>query len=74
MPEQARKSIIASLTEIQKAHRIRPASVFQQIVMNTKSEEITKAFLNATPEDKSMVIPILLEIDPNNSNQYNRIK
>lgn len=74
MPEQARKSIIASLTEIQKAHRIRPASVFQQIVMNTKSEEITKAFLNATPEDKSMVLPILLEIDPNNSNQYNRIK
>jgi hypothetical protein len=73
-PDQARKAIIASLTEIQKAHRIRPANVFQQIWMNTKSEEIMKAFMGATPEDKTVILPILTEIDPNNINQYNRIK
>lgn len=73
-PDQARKAMIAAFTEIQKAHRIRPATVFQQLFMNTKSEEIMKAFMGGTPEDKSLVLPILLEIDPNNSNQYNRIK
>jgi hypothetical protein len=73
-PDQARKAIIASLTDIQKAHRIRPANVFQQIWMNTKSEEIMKAFMGATPEDKTVILPILTEIDPNNINQYNRIK
>jgi hypothetical protein len=42
--------------------------------MNTKSEEIMKAFMGATPEDKTVILPILTEIDPNNINQYNRIK
>ena len=73
-PDQARKAMISAMTDIQKAHRIRPATVFQQLFMNTKSEEIMKAFMNASAEDKNSVLPILLEIDPNNANQYNRIK
>jgi len=73
-PDMARKSMISALTEIQKAHRIRPATVFQQIFLNTKSEEITKAFMSASPQDKTSLLPIVTEIDPNNINQYNRIK
>jgi hypothetical protein len=72
-PDKAKKAIIASLELIQKAHRVRPATIFQQMYLNTKSEEIMKIFLNASAEDKAKVLPILLEIDPNNTNQYNRI-
>lgn len=71
--EKGRLHVEAALNDILKAHRIRPNSMFQQLYMNAKAEELIKIFKNAPPETKARIMTILQEIDASNGNKYSRI-
>lgn len=70
---QGRASIIESLNLIQKVQRERPAAFNLQLFFNAKSDELINIFSGAPPDEKNKVVTILSEVDPSNSNKYQKI-
>lgn len=71
--ESARATIIGSLEELRKIHQIKPLSYSLQVFFNAKSDEIINIFSGAFPDEKAKVVNLLNEIDPTNSNKYQKI-
>lgn len=69
-----RASVISAIKELQKLNQRFPAKFITRVFMTAKSAEIIEIFKKADMRDKSAIIPILLEIDPANANEYEAIR
>lgn len=68
-----RAVILESLLSLRKVHQTRPLSFSMQLFFNAKSDEIINIFKGAYPDEKSKIITLLNDIDPTNSNKYQKI-
>ncbi|MBA3707005.1 MAG: DUF4835 family protein [Bacteroidetes bacterium] len=71
--EAGRAVILESIESIKKVHQIKPLSFSTQVFFNAKSDEIINIFSGAFADEKSKIVNILNEIDPTNSNKYQKI-
>lgn len=71
--ESGRAAILESLEELRKVHQIKPLSFSLQVFFNAKSDEIINIFSGAFQDEKAKVVNLLNEIDPTNSNKYQKI-
>lgn len=71
--ESGRTTILETIESLKKVHEAKPLSFNMQVFFQTKSEEIINIFSGAFPDEKSKIINTLNEIDPTNSNKYQRI-
>ena len=71
--ETGRAAIVTALESLQKVHRQRPGSYLMQVIFSAKSDEFVNIFSEAPPMDKPRVVNILREIDPTNTNKYQKI-
>ncbi|MCX7861514.1 MAG: DUF4835 family protein [Bacteroidales bacterium] len=70
-----RAEIADALQLLQKIYRDKPSPFMMllQIVLDAKSDEFVQIFSESFPDEKTRVVNILKEIDPTNSNKYQRI-
>lgn len=71
--ETARNNIYDALQNLRKIHQIKPLSYSMQVFFNAKSDEIINIFSGAYPDEKAKIMNLLNEIDPTNSNKYQKI-
>lgn len=71
--ESGRVAIMESLEELKKIHQIKPLSYSLQVFFNAKSDEIINIFSGAFPDEKAKIVNLMNEIDPTNSNKYQKI-
>ncbi len=71
--ESGRASILESIENLKKVHETKPLSFSLQVFFNAKSDEIINIFSGGFSDEKSRAINILNEIDPTNSNKYQKI-
>jgi hypothetical protein len=71
--EAGRAVILESISSLTKVHNIKPLSFSLQIFFNAKADEIINIFSAAKPEEKTTIMTVLTQIDPTNSNKYQKI-
>lgn len=71
--EGGRSNILEALESLRKVHQARPLSFAMQVFFNAKSDEIINIFSGAFSDEKSKVVTLLNDIDPTNSNKYQKI-
>ncbi|MBL7889991.1 MAG: DUF4835 family protein [Bacteroidia bacterium] len=71
--EGGRANILEALESLRKVHQARPLSFAMQVFFNAKSDEIINIFSGAFSDEKSKVVTLLNDIDPTNSNKYQKI-
>lgn len=73
-PAEARTSILAALTGIQKANVVRPSTLFVRAFFDAKADEITNIFRTSdNAEQKQQLITLLTDVDPGNLNKYQAV-
>ena len=73
-PDEARTSIVAALTGIQKANVVRPSTLFVRAFFDAKADEITNIFRTSTvSQQKQQLIALLTDVDPGNLAKYQTI-
>jgi len=72
---EARAEIAENLTLLQQVYRNKPDPFmhFLQVIYDAKSDEIINIFKESLPEEKRRVFALLNEIDPANTNKYEKI-
>ena len=73
-PEEGRSNIVSALELLQKVHRQRPNSFAMVLFSNAKTEELINIFSGAQSMEKGRVAEILIEIDPANSDKYEKMR
>lgn len=71
--DAARAAILENLLTLRKVHQTRPLSFSMQVFFNAKSDEIINIFKGGFADEKSKIITLLNDIDPTNSNKYQKI-
>ncbi|MFY9309929.1 MAG: DUF4835 family protein [Bacteroidia bacterium] len=71
--ETARSNIFDALQNLKKIHQIKPLSYSLQVFFNAKADEIINIYSGAFPDEKAKIMNLLNEIDPTNSNKYQKI-
>ncbi len=71
--EGGRANLLEALESLRKVHQARPLSFAMQVFFNAKSDEIINIFSGAFADEKSKVMTLLNDIDPTNSNKYQKI-
>lgn len=73
-PDEARASILAALTGIQKANVVRPSTLFVRAFFDAKADEITNIFRTSTDQrQKQQLLTLLTDADPGNLAKYQSI-
>ncbi|WP_151088345.1 type IX secretion system protein PorD [Hymenobacter baengnokdamensis] len=73
-PEEARTSIMAALTGIQKANSVRPNTLFLRAFFDAKADEITNIFRTSTDaQQKQQLVALLTDVDPGNLAKYQTV-
>lgn len=72
-PDDARFEITESLELLRKIYRENPSSFLLKLFFDAKSDEISKIYSEAFPNEQSRIIKTLVEIDPSNSSLYQSI-
>jgi hypothetical protein len=73
-PDDARTSILAALTGIQKANSVRPSTLFVRAFFDAKADEITNIFRTSTDsQQKQQLIGLLTDVDPGNLAKYQTV-
>ncbi|UOQ97028.1 DUF4835 family protein [Hymenobacter sp. 5317J-9] len=73
-PEEARASVMAALTGIQKAAITRPGSLIFRAFFDAKAEEIANIFRTSPDQSqKQQLVTMLTEVDPGNSAKYQTV-
>lgn len=72
---EGRAQIADALQLVQKVYRDKPSPFMMllQILFDAKSDEFVQVFSESFPDEKARIVNILKEIDPTNSNKYQRI-
>ena len=69
----ARTEILDALKKLRKVNQDKPLSFSLAVFFLAKADEIINIFSQANPDEKAQIINLLAEIDPANSNKYERI-
>jgi len=69
-PEEARKSIVKALENIQQANKLNPNSPFITVLIQSKSDEIVEIFTEGDLAIRRKAYEIMREISPSNSERY----
>ncbi|MBH8557687.1 type IX secretion system protein PorD [Hymenobacter negativus] len=73
-PEEARTSVMAALTGVQKAALTRPGTLFARAFFDAKSDEIANIFRTSQDQQqKQQLVTMLTEVDPTNSAKYQTV-
>ena len=72
-PDDARFEITESLEELRKIYRENPSAFILKLFFDSKSDEISKIYSEAYPNEQARIIKTLVEIDPTNSSLYQSI-
>ena len=73
-PEEARTSVMAALTGVQKAAVTRPGTLFARAFFDAKSDEIANIFRTSQDQQqKQQLVTMLTEVDPTNSAKYQTV-
>ena len=73
-PEEARTSVMAALTGVQKAALTRPGTLFARAFFDAKSDEIASIFRTSQDQQqKQQLVTMLTEVDPTNSAKYQSV-
>ncbi len=74
--EGGRMTIKESIIELEKFYNSKPDPFMHyfQVVMESKSDEITQIFSKASDEDKRRILNIMVKIDPANLSKYDGLK
>ena len=72
-PDDARYEIIEALEILRSIYRENSSAFILQLFFDAKSDEITKIYSEAYPNEKSRIIKTLVEIDPSHSSKYQAI-
>ena len=72
-PDQGRGAILEALQKIQLVSKQRPSSFNVQVWFNAKTDELINIYKQAGADEKSAVLEVLGELDPTNSNKYQKI-
>ncbi len=65
--------ILEALDMMNKSFQNKPGSIFQQTLMNTKSEELINIFKPASNAEKQKFLTLINSLDPTNGLKYQRI-
>lgn len=70
-----RAQIADALQLVQKVYRDKPSPfmMLMQILFDAKSDEFVQIFSESFPDEKARVVTLLKEVDPTNSNKYQKI-
>ena len=73
-PDEARASVMASLSSIQKAAVTRPGTLFARAFFDAKADEIANIFRTSQDQQlKQQLVAMLTEVDPTNSAKYQTV-
>ena len=72
-PDEAYSSILEAIQLVADANKQQPNGIFTISFVDAKSDEIAQILKNAPFEIREKVVPLLLEIDPNNARKYNEL-
>ena len=72
-PDDARYEITESLESLKSVFRENPSAFILKLFFDAKSDEITKIYSEAFPNEQARIVKILTEIDPTNSSKYQGI-
>jgi hypothetical protein len=72
-PDDARKSILEILKEIQKVNKIKPRAILTISFMDAKAKEISNVFADGNLTTRRDAYAILQEVDPSRGEEYNKI-
>ncbi|MBP7809756.1 MAG: DUF4835 family protein [Bacteroidia bacterium] len=73
-PSEGRAKILSALELLVPVYNNRPASFNMQLFFNAKGDEIVNIFSQATAEEKTKVVELLMKIDPANTTKYLKIQ
>ncbi len=71
--ESGKSEIIRALGNFQKVNREKAGVYLLQIMIASKAEEIVNIFSEGSSQTKNQVVELMKDIDPSNSNKYNKI-
>ena len=71
---EGRAKILSALELLVPVYNNRPASFNMQLFFNAKGDEIVNVFSQATAEEKSKAVELLMRIDPANTTKYLKIQ
>lgn len=69
-PDEAHKSILESLGQIQKANNARPRSILTISFLDAKADELAQIFTTGNPSERREAYNILTNIDPTKSDVF----
>lgn len=69
-PDDAHKSILESLGQIQKANNARPRSILTISFLDAKADELAQIFSTGNPSERRQAYNILTNIDPTKSEVF----
>jgi hypothetical protein len=72
-PDEARKSMLEILKEIQKINKIKPRAILTISFMDAKAKEISNILSNGNLTVRRESYAILQEVDPSRGEEYNKI-
>jgi hypothetical protein len=72
-PDDARYEITESLESLKSVFRENPSAFILKLFFDAKSDEITKIYSEAFPNEQARIVNVLTEIDPTNSSKYQGI-
>jgi len=72
-PEDARYEITEALESLKSIYRENASAFLLQLFFDAKSDEISKIYSEAYPNEQARIIKTLLEIDPSHSSKYQAI-
>jgi len=72
-PEDARYEITEALESLKSIYRENTSAFILQLFFDAKSDEITKIYSEAYPNEQARIIKTLIEIDPSHSTKYQAI-
>jgi hypothetical protein len=73
-PEEGRGNIAKSLKLLQNVYRTDPSSFALQVFFDAKQNELVNIFSESFSMEKGQVVNILTEINPANSDTYEKIR
>lgn len=70
----ARQSIMNSLKNFEKVHRVKPLAYNTQQFFLAKSDEIVNLFSEADPPERNQVYEVVAKVDPGNLAKYDKMQ
>lgn len=73
-PSEGRAKVLSALELLVPVYNNRPASFNMQLFFNAKGDEIVNIFSQATAEEKTKAVELLMKVDPANTTKYLKIQ